>query len=158
MIKSSHAKTLVLTVFGLCFSSLVLAHTGATGIVKERMEAMKDMGKKSKVVAGMLKGKTAFEKSALMEAADSFVLHGSQMKDQFPNTEHSRTGSKTEALPEIWEDKDRFNKDIDEFILLSETLQELLSTTDDQKALKAAFLQTAKSCSGCHKQFRKAKK
>lgn len=149
---------LVLPVSFLFFAGgLVYSHSGATGIVKERMDAMKDMGKKSKVVANMFKGKAPFEPSAVVEAADSFVLHGKSMTEVFPDTEHSRHGSKTEALPVIWEEWDEFTEMVSEFVSLSENLAETAQATDSERELKAAFFKTTKSCSGCHKRFRKPK-
>lgn len=137
--------------------SSVHGHTGATGIVKERMDAMKDMGDRSKIVADMYKGKSEFEQSALAEAADAFALHGSNMVEQFPDTKASRSGSKTEALPKIWEEWEDFNELVIDFIASSEQLQNTVASTDDPLQLKKAFFQTTKSCSGCHKRFRKPK-
>ena len=140
------------------YSHTTMAHSGATGIVKERMDAMKDMGKQSKLVARMFKGEEAFDKQALVAAADSFLLHGTQMKSLFPDTHESRMGKTTEALPEIWENWERFSSDVDEFIMLSETLQQTVNATDNRDELQQAFRQTAKSCSGCHKAFRQPDK
>jgi len=79
------------------------------------------------------------------------------MAEQFPDTEESRTGSKTEALPRIWEEWDDFSKKVVEFVELSESLKDIVSTTEDERQLKKAFFYTTKSCSGCHKRFRKPK-
>jgi len=138
-------------------AGIAFSHSGATGIVKERMDAMADMGDKSKLVADMFKDKLEFERVALADAADAFVLHGAQMAELFPDTEESRTGSKTEALPRIWDEWDDFNNQVTEFIELSESLKDTVSKTEDVGQLKKAFFRTAKSCSGCHKQFRKRK-
>lgn len=150
-------KRLILTVLTLTIAGAVFAHSGATGVVKKRMDAMSDMGDRSKLVADMFKGKTEFDKAAIVDAADAFVMHGSAMTELFPDTKDSRTGSKTEALPAIWEGWDEFNEMVTEFVSKSETLQSTVSDTDDPKALKVAFFKTTKSCSGCHKRFRKPK-
>ena len=153
-----------LTLLATCLGSVVavysttMAHSEATGIVKERMDAMKDMGKKSTRVARMLRGQEVFDKQALITAADAFVLHGTQMKRLFPDTHESRMGKTTEALPNIWQNWDRFSSDVDEFIMLSQTLQQTVNTTDNRRELKKAFRQTAESCSGCHKAFRQPDK
>ncbi len=139
-------------------TSVVLSHSGATGIVKERMDAMSDMGDKSKLVADMFKGKTDFDRAALVDAADAFAGHASKMAELFPDTKHSRSGSKTEALPVIWDDWDGFNKIILEFSDASESLKETAAKTTDAGQLKKAFFKTTKSCSSCHKRFRKPKK
>ena len=41
------------------------AHSGATGIVKERMDAMKDIGRATKLVAAMFQGKQPYDAAAV---------------------------------------------------------------------------------------------
>lgn len=146
------------TLLTVLITSSVLAHTGATGIVKERMEAMSDMGDKAKVVSDMFKGKTDLTVAAVAEAADAFVVHGASMSNLFPDTTQSRTGKTTRALPNIWDDWNDFTSQVAEFEANSEVLQKLSQGTTDIDVLKKAFIKTAKNCSGCHKQFREPKK
>ena len=141
----------------LFVASLVYAHGGATGIVKERMDAMTDMGEKTKSVADMVKGKREFDRAAVIDAADTFTLHGESMAKLFPDTEMSRTGSETEALPLIWEEWDAFTMQINEFVALSEELKQSALQTDDIPTLRRAFFKATKGCSACHKRFRKPK-
>lgn len=136
---------------------VVYAHSGATGIVKERMDAMKDMGDQSKIVADMFKGKSAFDKNTLLSTTDSFIKHGGEMAELFPDTTESRQGAMTEALPKIWEEWDEFSEKVSEFEELSRTLKSTAESTDDVGELRKAFFKTTKSCSGCHKRFRKPK-
>jgi len=53
-----------------------LAHTGAMGIVKERMDGMSILGDHAKSVGDMLKGKASFDLVAVEEAGQAFVTHG----------------------------------------------------------------------------------
>lgn len=119
---------------------------------------MKELGRQSKLVTGMFKGKTAFNKAEVSSAADLFVTHGQEMLSLFPDTEHSRTGKTTEALPEIWKDWDGFSESVDEFVIRSKALQQAVASTDDQQALRQAFMLSTKSCSSCHKAYRKPKR
>lgn len=150
-------KSLLLCTVLMVVGGLALGHDGATGIVKERMDAMKDMGRQSKLVARMFKGEVAFNKSELIKTADLFVSHGSKMDEQFPDTEMSRTGSKTEALPLIWEERADFTGHTERFLQDSEELVSTAESTDDVAVLRKVFLKTVKNCSGCHKRFRKPK-
>ena len=150
-------KKQILIALTLTATGAVLAHSGATGVVKQRMDAMVDMGDKSKIVANMFKGKTEFDSAAIVDAADAFVMHGSAMSELFPDSKDSRTGSKTEALPKIWEQWDDFNELVEEFVSKSEVLQSAVGETEDETALKVAFFKTTKTCSTCHKRFRKPK-
>ena len=144
-------------IFSFLLAGVVYSHTDATGIVRERMDAMLDMGDKSKLVADMFKGKSEFERNAVADVADAFVSHGVRMAELFPDTQESRNGSHTEALPRIWEEWDKFNEQVTEFVELSESLKNTVSTTDDINQLRKAFFKTTKGCSGCHKLFRKPK-
>ena len=141
----------------LC-TGIVLAHSGASGIVKQRMDAMSDMGDKSKLVADMFKGKVPFDKAALEKATDAFIEHGAEMFDLFPDTTASRNGSSTEALPAIWENLDEFSAAVDKFLVASKSLKLTIAETNDPKALKTAFFKTTRNCSGCHKKYRRPKK
>lgn len=148
----------LLLLLGLCFVGAVYSHSDAMGIVKERMDAMTNMSDKSKLVADMFKGKTDFDRDALVDAAQAFSLHGSQMAELFPDTKESRSGSETDALPRIWDEWDDFEELVTEFIDQSESLKVSVTKTEDVGELKKAFFKTTKSCSGCHKRFRKPKR
>lgn len=139
-----------------------LAHGGASGVVKERMQAMETMGDHAEAVGDMLKGKRPLEPEAIRTAAAAFVEHGQRIPELFPDNEASREGAKTEALPAIWEEWERFSELASRFVELSGGL----ATTADAlepgatladpaaRAVKAAFFRTAKNCSGCHERFR----
>jgi len=150
--------TLVSSILVLILVGVSHGHGGATGIVKERMDAMQDMADISKVVADMFKGKSEFSRDALMDAARAFSSHGASMVDLFPDTKASRTGSSTEALSTIWDDWESFERSAAEFVLLSDALMVDIDSGVDKTALKKAFFKTTKGCSGCHKQFRKPKR
>ncbi|MFT6877600.1 MAG: cytochrome c556 [Granulosicoccus sp.] len=139
-----------------------LAHTGAMGIVKERMDGMSLLGDHSKTVGDMLKGKAAFDLLAVEEAAQAFVTHGKLIPSLFPDTEDSRESTATEALPAIWSNWDEFIAIADKFTNDSQSLLTVatgLSTgtenVDDQsRAVRTVFFKAAKNCSACHERFR----
>lgn len=138
------------------------AHQGATGIVKQRMDAMGNMGDHAKAVGDMLKGKQPIDPVAIRAAADAFVSHGQDIPVLFPDTKHSRQGSNTEALPAIWNEwqtftslTNRFTEDSRQLSLLAATLGDAITLKDDSaRTIRAAFFKTVKSCSSCHDQFR----
>ena len=132
------------------------SHTGATGIVKERMDNMMSMGKALGAVADMFKGKRKFDPKVVSQTGDILIKHSQSLSKLFPNTKASRGGSHTAALPAIWEKNDAFNE-------LAKSLEEkaeilkLVPAGGDMKKIKIAFGQTAKVCSACHSDFRKKK-
>ena len=82
------------------------AHGGATGIVKERMDAMAAMGKAVKTVAPMMRGETAYDAETVRDAARLFQQHaGESMTKLFPE---GTGGVPSEAKDEVWTDWDRF--------------------------------------------------
>ncbi|MFK7862521.1 MAG: cytochrome c [Granulosicoccus sp.] len=139
-----------------------LAHTGAMGIVKERMDGMSLLGDHAKTVGDMLKGKTSFDLLAVEEAAQAFVTHGDKIPSLFPDTEDSRESTATEALPAVWTNWDEFVELADTFTNDSRTLLTVAtdlsngteSVDEQSRAVRALFFKAAKNCSGCHERFR----
>ncbi|MBX2836579.1 MAG: cytochrome c [Gammaproteobacteria bacterium] len=158
---SIHApRNLMISCLLLLFMSfgMVYGHSGATGIVKQRMDGMKAMGETSKIVSDMYKGKKQFDRAAVVEAVEAFILHGEEMANLFPDTDESRTGSKTEALPLIWERWDDFSDYIEDFNKQTQNLKMTLSVEHTHDELKKAFSKTIKTCSDCHRRFRQSKR
>ena len=147
----------VVATLAICMmlTAVAFSHSGATGVVKERMDAMKAMGDQSKMVANMIKGKAEFNQAAVVAAADVFLAQGKRMAELFPDTELSRHGSKTEALPSVWAEWGTFNQQIEEFIKLSVSLKHVSLSAGEAGEIKKAFLEAGRSCSGCHKRYRK---
>lgn len=152
----------------LCFVGIALivmsvkAHEGASGVIKQRMDAMKSMGDYAKTVGDMFKGKTTLDISTISAASEDFVLHGQLIPTQFPDTPESREGLMTEALPNIWDDwqqftalAEQFTRDSRQLGVVAAKLQS--SGTLDSgstRNLRSVFFKTVKSCSDCHEHFR----
>ena len=135
-------------------AAAALAHGGATGIVKERMEAMKSLGEAGKALAAMAKGETAFDADAVAAQARTMADHaGETMTRLFPE---GSLDAPSEALPVIWEDWGRFSA-------LAQTLEttsaqlEAAAYTGGLDAMRPAFAEVAETCGACHKAFRKEK-
>ena len=79
-------KTLVIAaIIASSTAATVLAHGGATGIVKERMDAMASMGKAMKSITPMMQGTAAYDAGAVKRAASVFEKHsGEAMTKLFP--------------------------------------------------------------------------
>jgi len=65
MPRKNHIQTAALLLSAFALGGQALAHSGAMGIVKERMDSMATLGDYAKAVGDMLKGKTAFEVSVV---------------------------------------------------------------------------------------------
>lgn len=132
---------------------IALAHTGASGIVKERMDAMKLMGAAMKAAAGALASGPAYDAAIIEASAKVLGNHAAKMVSLFPDTAMSRGSKASEAAPAIWEKQDEFlalaTKLSDESSKLAET-----ADSGDQSAVKAQFQVVGGVCKACHEQFR----
>jgi len=129
------------------------SHSNASGIVKERMDFMKDLAKASKSIGQMIRGQTQYDINLLAKQAQRIKEHSLNLLDYFPPDSLQKP---TEALPAIWENWDDFEKRNE---VLRVESQKLLDTveTGEEKAIAKQFSAIAKSCKACHKDYRKKK-
>ena len=142
----------------LCGGAAAFAHKGATGIVKERRDAMSELGDHSKLLGKMFKGEIAFDAAAVRDAANQFVAHAEQMKDWFPDSEDSRYGHMSQSKQAVWEQWDDFVEEVDDFLNASQAMQDTAHRSEDEAELRKSFFAAAKGCKSCHKVYRKPKK
>ena len=142
----------VLATTGTCLTILAaMAHSGATGIVKTRMEAMKSVASDMKLVGSMIKGDTALDGPVVMRAAQSIAEHARAIPDQFPE---GSTEKPSEAMPVIWSQWDRFVALADDMATQADQLASVAGSSSDATAIKAAFGDLSRTCSACHEDFR----
>ncbi|MCB1355317.1 MAG: cytochrome c [Maritimibacter sp.] len=81
------------------------AHGGATGVVKERMDAMADMGEAVKTIAPMMQGEVAYDAEIVRQAAETFSRHaGDTMTALFPEGSGGAPSVAKEAVWSKWEE------------------------------------------------------
>lgn len=87
-------------------SAAAFAHSGATGVVKERMDAMKSMGDAIKRIQPMMSGEAGYDEAAVREVARAIAAEaGKAMTGKFPEGSNEHP---SETLPRTWEEWDRF--------------------------------------------------
>lgn len=134
-------------------SSASLAHGGATGIVKERMDLMKGMGKSMKSVSAMMRGEAPYDASRVQALAGQIADQGGEAITRlFPQ---GSLDMPTEALPAIWQDWQRFESLADELGQLAADLGAAAAGGRDEAM--TAFRALGRNCSGCHEDFRQKK-
>lgn len=134
---------------GLSLSSspAALAHKGAMGIVKERMDKFEASEKATKRIKQALsRGDTA----VVMAEAEFLVSWASEMDSYFPENSNQ---SPSEAKDEIWLQWDSFLGAIQSFDNAARTLIDA-SETQNPRAIDGAFKEMVRSCKSCHQQFR----
>ena len=115
------AALVALAVVGAAGAGVVLAHGGATGIVKERMDLMKGIGDAMKTLTAMFKGEVAYDPDAVRAAARTIRSRaGEHMTTLFPEGSLHKP---TEALPAIWEDWPAFRQYANELETYSAVLE-----------------------------------
>ncbi|MEO0341892.1 MAG: cytochrome c [Pseudomonadota bacterium] len=126
-----------------------LAHEGAMGIVKERMDGMKAIGAAVKSIAPMMTGKADFDVSLAEEAAAKIIEHsGQNMIDRFPE---GSLDQPSEASPLIWEDPEGFATIALELETLAGTISD---ETLDADARASLFQKIGATCKSCHQGYR----
>jgi cytochrome c556 len=129
------------------------AHEGATGIVAQRMDLMKQMGQHMKELGHMLAGKTPFDPEAAERLAQTMHEHCAHVRHMFPP---GSDGHHTEATAAVWTNRTEFDARMRRFDVAVEEL--VTAAASGEKAqLAAEFKAVGQECSGCHDNFRQKK-
>lgn len=133
----------------LLFGGAAWAHKGATGIVKERMDLMKDIAAQMKALKPMVDGKVAYDAAGVAAAAAAIADHAAKIAPSFPK---GSTDHPSEASPRIWTDWNGFEASAEALRTSAAALK-----ADAGKGAQAAmgpFTEMAKTCKGCHEDYR----
>lgn len=127
-------------------ASIALAHEGATGIVKERMDGMKAIGAAMKALANTLRSETPDQTLIVVSAKVIRAHSGQAMLDLFPEGSLDKP---TEASPQIWTDWQRFSE------LANDLEARAIAFEDRPDAVDLiGFDVIGQLCKDCHKNFR----
>ena len=136
---------------GTLTTSLVQAHSGATGVVKERMTVMSNIGKNMKKMAAMVKGKETFDAAKMAQHAQSIADVAPEVNELFPK---DSIYGPSEALPAIWEEWDDFAS-LNQRLTEETTKLQEIAKSGDRRAITMQFAKVGKVCSSCHTDYRK---
>ncbi len=128
------------------------AHTGATGVVKERMDLMVSMGRSLKTISDMFRRKTAYDPAIIASRSREISDHSRALADLFPA---DSIKGPSEATAAIWQDWAEFERLADRLAAESEKLAEIAQQSSFGHANRQ-FLQMARLCTECHTRFRAA--
>ena len=137
--------TVIVGLFGL--TATAIAHSGATGIVKDRMDGFSRSKDNMKAIRGHLAEE---DLQAVVPLAREIRDWATTIPDYFPE---GSDGSPSEAAPEIWTDFDGFKAAAEANYAAADDLA-LASNSGDPDAAIAAFKATAASCKSCHRTYR----
>jgi cytochrome c556 len=143
-------KLVPISILAAAVVSVAFAHEGhkhATGVVRERMEMMTDMGKRLLATSKRLRANQDLESVT----NDARAIHelASKIIALFPP---GSTQSPTAAKPAVWQEWDDFTAKAKSLEKESERLMN--TNAKDGDALRAQFRAVAFTCDGCHEKFR----
>ena len=150
-------RTFLLAAILTIFSTTLYAHMGATGIVKERMDSMSEMGDALGAMADMIKRKRPFDPVLVRESTLVIERHANKLLEHFPDTEDSRSSKESDALPAIWESWDQFTLRSGRLEDEIRAFKQVTAGDFDVQQLKKEFRKVVKTCSTCHDDFRRPK-
>ena len=145
---------IVMMLVSLSSVSNVSAHGGATGVVKQRMDAMSDMADAMKEMALVVKGKKEFSRELFIENGELIAGHSNMLPDLFP--QGSVKGS-SEAFAIIWQQWDDFVSISDRTKSNAEEMVAMAQDGSELRPLIKQFVKIGGDCKACHKDYRKKK-
>jgi len=128
-----------------------LAHQGATGIVKQRMEAMKSVAAATKAIATL---DWSDVRSAQAKAAKNARIvsgHAADVVKLFPKGSDK---APSEAAPAIWKRPDVFAKLANDMGRAANTIAIWSRKSASQKGIARPFAEMTATCKACHAEFR----
>lgn len=94
----------------LSLATTAFAHDAAVGVVKERMELMKDLAAVLKRMDPMFRGHAPYRAEQVRAAAQAIESHAHRIPRLFPS---GSGGHASEARPEIWREWTGFNAQVE---------------------------------------------
>ncbi|WP_415289918.1 cytochrome c [Candidatus Pelagibacter sp. Uisw_136] len=140
-------KNTLFFIFILFYSFSAFSEQTVEEIIQERKSIFSKNYKTAKRVNSLASNGDIDEAKKLMiEMSDNYK----RLLDLFP--ENSKVGFKTEALPSIWENKDKFNLLMTKASSNMIELTSVIDETEDMKATLGKYMWS--SCKSCHSKFR----
>ena len=154
ILQTRHRAVIAALVGLATFTTLALAHEGATGVVKERMDLMKGQQKQMKLIGDMAKGKVKFDAAKAAAAARDLGTTTKKIPDLFPE---GSNGHPSEALDAVWKEWDRFTSTAKDAEAAASALAATLDGPPGEE-WKAGFKTLTDACKACHQDFRSEEK
>lgn len=141
-------------VIGMAAAVLMGSTLASASDVEEAIEYRQGVFKTIKwnfaPMAGMVKGKIDFDAAEFSRRADMVAVLAKMPREGF--IDGSDIGD-TDAKPEIWENKEKFNAGMDALAKNAAALADA-AKSGDMNVIKPAFGELGKTCKGCHDNFR----
>ena len=134
-------------------ASITFAAVTGTTAIKERQQAMEDIGKAMQAFGAIAKKQAPFDADVVKASAETIANRLNEAADLFPDG--SDTGDvETWAKPEIWSDRENFDKDLATAAAAAVAMQ----SVTDEAAFGPALGALGNGCKTCHDAYRRPKK
>lgn len=137
----------LLIILGTLFGAAALAHSGATGIVKERMDMFKRSQKNLKAIKSHIQSE---DYGSIAKLADEIREWAVRMPEYFPEGSNVKP---SEASPNIWKDFSGFKRAAMKNEMATTKLI-AAAEAGDQTAVVDSFKVVASSCKSCHQSYK----
>lgn len=126
----------------------VTGHSGATGVVKARMDSMAQIKEGMKALGTMATGKMAFDPAQAIAAAGLIEEHANRITALFQEKDVSAPSEARNAIWTNWDD----------FVTQAETLAKAANKAKSKSVtlsgLRASVPELGATCKSCHKDYR----
>lgn len=139
-----------IAIFAASISSLALAHSGATGAVKVRMETMKSIANDMKAISTTLRNKQ-LRFGLIGAAANRIEGHSTRVPAEFGEKDLSHP---TEAAALIWDQFDDFTRLSRDMEIAARDLERAALEQAKPSILLARFKTLGDTCGACHRDYR----
>lgn len=143
-------RTLLISSAALLLAAATAHAATPEDTIKYRKAVMSTMAGHINAITLIFTGRVEHEKF-LLSHAEALAVGGEQMGVLFPAG--SDVG-RTEALPAIWQEPEKFAKAVEQSRLATAGLRDAIRT-GDKAAIGKAMKPVADSCKGCHDRYRK---
>jgi cytochrome c556 len=121
-------------------------------VIETRQAGFKKMGSAFKAITEQLKTESP-SVATLAAPAEAISAGAGKLSQWFPAGSGTESGVETDALPNIWSDRAKFDALMNELVAEARSLSAAIAT-NDVAALRAQAKRTGGVCSSCHKSFR----
>ena len=135
----------------IAFAGAALAHSGATGIVKQRMDGMKSMSDAAKAIGAVKTGVLPYSPDLVRRAAGALRESGEAARGQFPAGSDDHP---SEALPTVWSDREGFDRLLEALI---DAAARLDAAAENESSAMTIADEVAATCKDCHAKYREKK-
>lgn len=149
-----HVIAALVAAVSIVVSHFASAEDAATpqATIEARQEGFKKMGAAMKAITEQLKGDAP--NAATLAASMQAIAAGAEKVSQwFPAGSGADAGVETDALPNIWTDRAKFDSMTKELGVEVKSLSASIATSD-LAGMRAQLKRTAGACSTCHRSFR----